>query len=148
MQNPLPSVIFIPLEICFRHCISFTLQDSPLAQCHSNISALWHSWSIYKQAATHKGTVIKTTRQHKSGISGEGSQWVFIYFTPPFFSPHPQFWFIAAIYIITTSEMGSLAQFMNNIMLMKLQGSNYSGFTLHSPPAAVKTLQVVICCML
>lgn len=69
-SDPLPSVIFIPLKVCLRHCIGLTLEHSSLAQSHSYISALWHSWSIYKQTPTHESTVIRITRQHESKILG------------------------------------------------------------------------------
>lgn len=88
MWNPLPSVIFIPLKICLGHCISLTLQHSSLARCYSNISALWHSWSIYKEEATHESTAVRTTRQLKSRMSGEGSRHLLLF---------RGFWFIAVI---------------------------------------------------
>lgn len=42
----LPSVILIPLKVGLWHGVGLTLQHSPLAQSHSDVSALWHSGSI------------------------------------------------------------------------------------------------------
>lgn len=65
----LPSVILIPLKVGLWHGVGLTLQHSPLAQSHSDVSALWHSGSIYQWAATQSSTVITTRRQHRSGGS-------------------------------------------------------------------------------
>lgn len=42
----LPSVILIPLKVSLWHGVGLALQHSPLAQSHSDVSALWHGGSI------------------------------------------------------------------------------------------------------